>query len=277
MVAKMYGLHPNRFMRDGWYQFDFLITVISFAGIAIEESGTAFSFDPTILRIMRIFRIVRIIKAMKIFRHSKRLFGTMEALKNVFPIASSLLLLFASLILIFGVTSVVLFGHMCVQGDENLAGARANRCRLIDPKDRLHQYASFQNVLQSSLALFRVATGDAWSSLMLQADLDKALYPRTPGALEQAAQLLQTLAPFETPVGSGEDEDREKIFQQARNLLGGCLSDQELNFLRMRKLVDCSRADQEPFEADCTSTCGNGFSSVFFSIYLVQAVRVAVQ
>jgi len=88
---------------------------------------------------------------MKIFRHSKRLFGTIEAMKNVLPIASSMLLLFVSLILMFGVTGVVLFGHMCVQGDENLPGARANRCLLIDPKNRLNRYAAFGNVLQSTL------------------------------------------------------------------------------------------------------------------------------
>jgi hypothetical protein len=63
VVSKLYGLHPERFLRDGWMQFDLVITIVSFAGIAIEESGSAFAFDPTILRIMRIFRIVRIVKA----------------------------------------------------------------------------------------------------------------------------------------------------------------------------------------------------------------------
>ena len=112
----------------------------------IEESGTVFYFDPTILRNLRIFRIICIIKAAKIFRHAKRLFGTLEALANVVPIAASLLLLFVSLILIFGITGVVLFGHMCVDGDELLENARGTRCLLVPAASRLSRYAGFQNV-----------------------------------------------------------------------------------------------------------------------------------
>jgi hypothetical protein len=43
VAAKMYALHPQRFMLDGWYRFDYVISVISIAGIAIEESGEAFN------------------------------------------------------------------------------------------------------------------------------------------------------------------------------------------------------------------------------------------
>jgi hypothetical protein len=64
--SKMYALHPSRFLTSPWHQFDYFITLTSFGGIAIEESGTAFGFDPTIVRILRIFRILRIIKVLLI-------------------------------------------------------------------------------------------------------------------------------------------------------------------------------------------------------------------
>jgi hypothetical protein len=76
---------------------------------------------------------------MKIFKHAKKLIGTVEALGKVLPVAGSLFLLFLSLLLIFGVTGVVLFGHMCVEGDELLVGARATRCLLVHPRDRLNR------------------------------------------------------------------------------------------------------------------------------------------
>jgi voltage-dependent calcium channel T type alpha-1G len=169
VVAKLYALHPQGFFKSGWYQFDYFISILSFAGLAVEESGDIFQFDPTILRILRIFRIIRIIKAAKIFRHAKRLFGTLEAMANAAPLAMSLFFLLISLILIFGVTGVVLYGHLCVEGDENLEGARAVRCLLIDPDLRMGRYSCFKNIGAAALTLFRVTTSDDWWPNLIEA------------------------------------------------------------------------------------------------------------
>ena len=268
VCGKMFALHPKTYLRSGWYQFDYLITLVSFIGISIEESGAVFNFDPTILRILRIFRIIRIIKAAKIFRHAKHLFGTLEAMANAAPIAGSLLLLFLSLILIFGVTGVVLFGHMCVQGDELLPGAKGVRCLLVEPELRMGRYANFQHVAAAALALFRVATSDSWSQLMRQASLNAAEFPRAPDALAQATAQLSAL-PNATDTLTFEDAlMRDDIARQVRQQLGGCLTTEELEHLRARRLVDCSYSWQQDFERECQSTCGQDTAALFFTLYL---------
>ncbi len=113
-----------------------------------------------------------------------------------------------------------------------------------------------------------MATGDSWSSLMLQTALDRALYPRAPGALEEVARLLMTLEPFPTPVAPGEGTLHQLVLPKARALLGGCQAGEELEYLRERRLMDCSWAGQEAFQVPCITTCGNRFASIYFSLYL---------
>ena len=233
VCGKMFALHPKTYLQSGWYQFDYLITLVSFIGISIEESGAVFNFDPTILRILRIFRIIRIIKAAKIFRHAKHLFGTLEAMANAV-----------------------------------LPGAKGVRCLLVEPELRMGRYANFQHVAAAALALFRVATSDSWSQLMRQASLNSAEFPRAPDALAQATAQLSAL-PNATDTLTFEDAlMRDDIARQVRQQLGGCLTTEELEHLRARRLVDCSYSWQQDFERECQSTCGQDTAALFFTLYL---------
>ena len=122
--------------------------------------------DPRTLRVLRLFRIFRILRAFRILRSAKGLARILSTLVKSLPALRNLMLLLFLLFFVFAVLGVVLFGSVCVAGEEAASGLTAVRCMFSEQNPPLDPRANFRDLGHSLLSLFRVATTDGWSSLM---------------------------------------------------------------------------------------------------------------
>lgn len=173
-IFKMWAFRPRRYFYSGWNRFDFLIVMISFAGIAIDSVGSSgsISIDPTVLRILRIFRVFRILRAFRIFKAAKGLQEIISTLADSLPAIGNLFSMLALLFFVYSVLGVQLFGRICVDGEQSLPGMHAVRCLLTDERNLLDRHSNFLSVPISLLTLFRVSTGDAWGGVLAATQLE---------------------------------------------------------------------------------------------------------
>merc|ERR1740117_1059158 len=64
MMARVIGLGPAEFIRDGWSKFDLFIIVTSWASLGLEDYGGAWQSD----RSLRVLRITLVVKKAKTLR-----------------------------------------------------------------------------------------------------------------------------------------------------------------------------------------------------------------
>jgi len=241
-IIKLIAERPKGYFNNNWNRFDFFIVLISFVGVAVDESGATVDLNPTILRVLRVFRIFRILRAFRIFKAAKGLQSIVEALAKSLPAIGNLAALLLLLFFIYGILSVELYGNLCTTPD--VKSPNYDRCLLINEDHLLDSHASFVNIGMALLTLWRVSTGDNWGAIMISCKL--APGERVAGALDQAKHLASTLG-------------IEAAADQIRTLLPGCVSADELNALRPH--IDCG-------DFDCESTCGTAVSPVFFCTFL---------
>jgi hypothetical protein len=89
---------------------------------------------------------------------------------------------------------------------------------------------------------------------------------RQAGSLEALGALLEEHA-FEIDNGLLKEGANTPMMLRARQLVPGCLSSQELDFLADRELVVCS-------SSPCDSTCGSFVGYFFFPLFIVFSVVV---
>jgi len=142
-IAKLAALGSKNYFSDNWNAFDFIIVLVSVAGIVVEtqsESAQAAQIIP-LLRVARIGRVFRLIPKAKGLR---TLFSTLIlSLPALWNVGGMLLLFF----FMFAVMGMQLFGSV-VYGEF------------------LNRHANFTTFLRSMGTLFRMATGEAWNGIM---------------------------------------------------------------------------------------------------------------
>ena len=116
----------------------------------------------------------------------------------------------------------------------------------------------------SLLTLIQLTTGDGWADVMNKASVTGSDYRRQDVYLPNVADALRKW----NSTAPDKQRLREAYLEQARSLLPGCSTDEELNFLREQRLVDCSAEEDEPFETACVSSCGSVYSLLFIPIYI---------
>jgi uncharacterized protein YjbI with pentapeptide repeats len=148
---KLLALGPAGYFGDGWCRFDFFLVCASL----IEEFASGIfegPMPPFVLRFLRLLRILRILRLLRGARELRDLVMTMvlsvPALINV----SSLL---ALVVFMYAVLGVFLFTFLA-------------------PQQNINEERNFVDLRSTSLLLFQVLTGDAWSGLMTDAMLDEA-------------------------------------------------------------------------------------------------------
>jgi hypothetical protein len=144
MLLKVISFGPYRYVVDNW--FDFLVIAFSVVDILTTYAFTAQELPN--LTALRMFRILRI------FRALKRIKKLMQVLGMIFKSGAALRNL-----LIF---SFVWFSALAIVGKE-LFGRRELLAKVDEPKiDRMN----FDTMLNAYELLYRVATGEGWSSVM---------------------------------------------------------------------------------------------------------------
>ncbi|XRA99340.1 voltage-dependent calcium channel T type alpha-1H [Pycnococcus provasolii] len=138
-AVKVTALNFAKYIQDSWNQFDFLIVCISVPDLFTSGLPGASVF--------RIFRIGRMFKLVQSARGLRTLFNTLIASLPAIGNVGSLLFL---LMFIYSVLGMSLYGK--IEYDLGLAG--------------VNRHANFYTFGASMMTLFRVFTGDSWSSTL---------------------------------------------------------------------------------------------------------------
>eukprot|EP01135_Chromosphaera_perkinsii_P008377 Nk52_evm2s1315 gene=Nk52_evmTU2s1315 len=142
-ILKLLAFRLHYFTK-GWNQFDFIICLLSIAGVIIEEMGSTAIINPTLIRIVRVLRIGRILRLLKRAEGVKRLFVTlMLSLPSLVNIGSLLLLI----MFIYSVIGMSLFGEVVFNSGIN-------------------EMTNFQTFGMSLLSMFRLSTSAGWNDVL---------------------------------------------------------------------------------------------------------------
>jgi hypothetical protein len=307
-VFKLGTFLPKRYYNAGWNRFDFFIVMISFGGILIDGLGSAIPMDPRTLRVLRLFRIFRILRAFRILKAAKGLSRILATLASSLPALRNLMALLALLFFVFSVLGVSLFGSVCVSGEETAPGLQAIRCIFSEANPPLDPKVSFRDVGHSLITLFRVATTDGWSALMLSV----IVTPARPGISEPLWHRFLKLNGTSPAVGDpipSPPSDYMSIVQVAlhqwkkeampggvplggaswpyptqaasnwagiaKGILQVCITDDEAASLEADGLLDCSVLGRE---RPCASTCSDtGSGYVFFAAFTLMSAFFLMQ
>lgn len=165
-LVKIYALGFHIYFDDKWNRFDFLIMVMSAAGIVFEMGQVVqhslnvdLGFNPSIIRVMRLLRIARVLKLLKMASGVRKL---LETVIEALPQVGNLGLLFLLLFFVFAALGVELFGTVKCTSEKKCEG--------------LGRHASFESFGIAWLTLFRVATGDNWNGIMKDALRDCQIF-----------------------------------------------------------------------------------------------------
>jgi len=147
--VKIVALGFCRYIAVAWNKFDFFIVIVSFAGIAIEESGTE-GMNPAIIRVLRILRIARIMKLLKTAQGLKDLVDTVfESMVQVANIGLLLGLFF----FIYGCAGVEMYGKIQSKGGTWHGSPGGDG-------DGFSKNMNFTNIGMALLTLMKICTGD---------------------------------------------------------------------------------------------------------------------
>ncbi|XP_065060331.1 sodium channel protein 1 brain-like isoform X2 [Rhopilema esculentum] len=148
-VLKILALQAQYF-RSAWNVFDFIVLVLSIAGIVLEFLNVNLMVTPNVLRVMRVLRIGRLLRYFKAAKGIRRqLVALVISLPALFNIGT---LLFLTLF-IYAIIGMTSFGHVKKTG-------------------AIDEVVNFETFGQSMLVLFRLSTSAGWNeildSLMIQ-------------------------------------------------------------------------------------------------------------
>merc|ERR1719193_1799998 len=138
-MVKVVGLGWKQYIGNSWNKFDFFIVIVGIISL-FELSGDA-SFN--VLRLFRIGRVLRLINKAKTLRtHFLTLMYSIPSLWNIG-------LLILVIFFVYAVVGMHLFGTEDQADGWEFGDSEAN----------------FQNFQKSMITLFRVSSGDGWSSV----------------------------------------------------------------------------------------------------------------
>jgi len=138
-LIKITGLGWFQYIRNSWNKFDFFIVIVGIVSL-FELSGDA-SFN--VLRLFRIGRVLRLINKAKTLRtHFLTLMYSIPSLWNIG-------LLILVIFFVYAVVGMHLFGTEDMEDGWEFGDSEAN----------------FQDFQKSMITLFRVSSGDGWSSV----------------------------------------------------------------------------------------------------------------
>ncbi|KAL5022052.1 hypothetical protein ScPMuIL_001207 [Solemya velum] len=133
-----------QYFRQPWNVFDFIIVVLSFIGILMDDVLSSSIISPTLLRVLRVFRIGRVLRLVKAAKGIRKL---------LFALIISLPALFNVGALLFLVMYIYAIVGMSSFGDLKLTG-------------RMDEIVNFQTFGNSFMLLIRLATSAGWNDIL---------------------------------------------------------------------------------------------------------------
>ena len=149
-VLKLIGLSPQKYFKDGWNIFDFILVLSSIIDIVMIILQLESVINPVFMRAFRLVRIGRLVRLIRGFRPMLRMINTLTASLPALVNVIGLLLL---LLVIYAIAGVSLF-H----------GIQPDGAQFIDW--HTGGWVSFQSFPVAMLTLFRCVTGESWNGLM---------------------------------------------------------------------------------------------------------------
>jgi hypothetical protein len=254
----------QNYAMDPWCCFDWLL-VMSFS---VNEIITASGIEPPagpamVTRMQRLVKVCRVLSILRLGRLSN-IANIVNFLGASFPRSLGIFAIFLLVIIFsFSVVGTNVFGQLCTDQDQAIfdpaKALKATRCLMI--RNPLQIYESFASVEVGILTLMRVFTGNDWISMMQKCSVLVTSFSRDDSALSDALSLLRKWN------ASSYEKDREQFMFQVQEKLPGCQSDDELEYLRKERLVDCSSGTDIPFNVACISNCGNWFAQIYFPLF----------
>lgn len=172
----MYVLGLKQYIKDSWNLLDLFIVAISVISILINKfvDMEEFPVDPTLIRVIRIIRVARVLRLLKSAKGIQSLLNTVgDSLLQV----GNLALLFGLFFFIFATLGVEIFGRLskCSLFSVTCFKTRAEQFCLNFNKacdsrlgecSGINKHTNFNTFGSAFLTLFRITTGDNWSSIM---------------------------------------------------------------------------------------------------------------
>ena len=198
----------------------------------------------------------RILRAFRIFKVAQGLQNLIKTLARSLKEVTNLGILLALLFFVTSVMVVEAFGRVCVSDfDPSPVPGKLDRCNLVSPDLLLDPHATFVNAGIAVLSLFRICTGDNWSTLMTSTGLEAG--PRSyPNSTAMALQYLLKYNETFDPI----------LLDMARRALPLCQTRDELGALSA--IISCNDQDYLGY---CPSTCGNRTLSAFIFTFFMCA------
>ena len=121
------------------------------------------------IRSLRAIRVLRVLRSYRLLNSFKGVQELLETLRAALPMLINLIIILCILFFCFGCLGVKMYGPMCVDGDQLLPGARANRCLLMQEEDTsrrlqsklLPPHTHFRHLGWALLTLLKIGTGPA--------------------------------------------------------------------------------------------------------------------
>ena len=92
-------------------------------------------------------------------------------------------------------------------------------------------------------------------------------FPRQPNYLSQTTEALRLWNASST----SNWHLKTMYLEEARGWLPGCATREEMEYVRLERLVDCSAEGDPPFETACDGTCGSILSLLYIPIWIFVA------
>ena len=253
---------PRNHFSEIWFVFDWFLVVSFCADAILKSSGKPPPAGPNL--ITRVQRLIKVAKSVSILRVG-RLESVAKMVDFLCAMASDALGSFMAFLFVltfsFSVVGLALFGQMCTDGDQMVLidenKFKSTRCLLV--QSPLLQFESFSSVEIGILTLIKVFTGDDWIGIMNKCNL--SVNSRAENAVGDAIILLKQWNSTQSLTLQSH------IINLVRSKLPGCQTVQELETLRLARVMDCSYGSQKPFESPCISNCGSVASQVYFPVF----------
>jgi hypothetical protein len=150
MALKVAALSPEKYWKDPWNKFDFIIVLGSIPEMAGIDTGPS----ATIFRMFRMGRMFRVVK------NAKGLRALFVAVVNSGPALANIGSLLFLLMFIFAILGMDLFGDLELGAAIDLQKVQTFPTGLDDTNN-------FKSLPNGLMLLFRVFTGDSWSRVMV--------------------------------------------------------------------------------------------------------------
>ena len=157
VMLKLIGLGVSNYFRNGWNIFDFIVTMISFAGVLGEFHDHSF-YCVIIIRILRLFRL---------FKVKKRYRDAFETINLLVPLFFSACLVIGVIYYFFSIIGMEIFGnynlkHCCI----NTTVEQYFNYIPSSKFNSYYYYNNFDNIFVAGVTLFELTVVNNWYIIM---------------------------------------------------------------------------------------------------------------